>query len=55
MVIKIETTEKIREIGNSHYVNIRKELMEGLNLESGDLVKITIETIENKKKNKDNS
>jgi len=48
MVNMIETTEKIREIGNSHYVNIRKELMEGLGLEKGDLVKITIEKIEKK-------
>ena len=49
MIDMIETTEKIREIGNSHYVNIRKELMEGLNLEAGDLVKITIEKIEKEK------
>ena len=49
MINMIETTEKIREIGNSHYVNIRKELMEGLNLKSGDLVKITIEKIEKNK------
>ena len=45
MVNMIETTEKIREIGNSHYINIRKELMEGLNLKKGDLVKATIEKI----------
>lgn len=48
MVNKIETTERIREIGNSHYVNIRKDFMELLELEAGDFVKITIEKIEKK-------
>jgi len=49
MVNKIETTERIRGIGNSQYINIRKDLMELLDLEVGDFVKITIEKIENKK------
>jgi len=46
MVFYIETTERIRGIGNSQYINIRKDFMELLKLEIGDFVKITIEKIE---------
>lgn len=48
MVNKIDTTEKIIGIGNSHYVNIRKNFMELLELKKGDFVKITIEKLEKK-------
>ena len=48
MVNKIETTEKIIGIGNSHYVNIRKNFMELMKLQKGDHVKITIEKLEQK-------
>ncbi|MBA7542251.1 hypothetical protein ES705_34571 [subsurface metagenome] len=45
MVFNIETTERIRGIGNSHYINLRKDFMELLDLEKGDFVKITIEKV----------
>ena len=51
MVFNIETTERIRAIGNSHYINLRKDFMELLKLKTGDFVKITIEKVEKKKKN----
>lgn len=52
MVIKLETTEKIRSIGNSQYVNVRKDFMDLLGLKIGDFVKITIEKIEDIKSRK---
>lgn len=49
MVFYIETTERIRGIGNSQYINIRKDFMELLELKIGDFVKIKIEKIEKEK------
>ena len=43
---KIDTTEKIRKIANSFYVNIKKDFMEVLELKTGDFVKITFEKVE---------
>ncbi len=45
MVIKIETIEKVKKIGESHYINIKKDVMELLKLEQGDFLRITIEKI----------
>jgi len=45
MVLKIDTIEKVKEIGNSHYVNLKKEIIEVLNLKKDDFVKISIEKI----------
>ena len=42
---KIDSVEKIREIGNSLYINIRKDIATLLNLHKEDYVKISIEKI----------
>jgi len=39
---KIDSVEKIREIGNSLYINIRKDIATLLDLSKGDYVKISI-------------
>ena len=49
---KIDSVEKIREIGNSLYVNIRKDIAVLLDLNKNDYVKISIEKIIKPKKKK---
>ena len=49
---KIDSVEKIREIGNSLYVNIRKDIATLLDLNKDDYVKISIEKIMKPKKKK---
>ena len=49
---KIDSVEKIREIGNSLYVNIRKDIATLLDLNKDDYVKISIEKILKPKKKK---
>ena len=49
---KIESVEKLREIGNSLYVNIRKDIATLLDLNKDDYVKISIEKIMKPKKKK---
>ncbi len=49
---KIDSVEKIREIGNSLYVNIRKDIAVLLDLNKDDYVKISIEKIIKPKKKK---
>ncbi|MHA1380703.1 MAG: hypothetical protein ACTSRG_20230 [Candidatus Helarchaeota archaeon] len=44
--MKIDTIEKVKEIGNSHYLNLKKEIMEVLELKKDDFVRISIEKIE---------
>ena len=49
---KIDSVEKVREIGNSLYVNIRKDIAVLLDLNKNDYVKISIEKIIKPKKKK---
>ena len=49
---KIDSVEKIREIGNSLYINIRKDIAVLLDLNKNDYVKISIEKIIKPKKKK---
>ncbi len=49
---KIDSVEKVREIGNSLYVNIRKDIAVLLDLNKNDYVKISIEKIIKSKKKK---
>jgi len=49
---KIDTVEKIREIGNSLYINIRKDIANLLDLHKDDYVKLSIEKIIKPKKSK---
>ena len=49
MGLELTTTEKIKKIGNSFYINIRKDLREKLGLNEDDLVELTIKKVENKK------
>ena len=49
---KIDSVEKLREIGNSLYVNIRKDIATLLDLNKDDYVKISIEKIMKPKKKK---
>ena len=52
MQTKIDTVEKIREIGNSLYINVRKDIANLLDLNKNDYVKISIEKIIKSKKRK---
>ena len=45
MQTKIDSVEKVREIGNSLYINIRKDIAVLLDLHKNDYVKISIEKI----------
>ena len=45
MGIELTTTEKIQKLGNSYYVNIRKDLLEKLELSKDDLVELKIKKI----------
>jgi len=47
---KIDSVEKVREIGNSLYINIRKDIATLLDLQKNDYIKISIEKIQSKKK-----
>ena len=49
---KIDSVEKVREIGNSLYINIRKDIATLLDLDKDDYVKISIEKIIKSKKKK---
>jgi len=49
---KIDSVEKIRVIGNSLYINVRKDIATLLDLDKGDFVKISIEKIIKPKKRK---
>ena len=49
---KIDSVEKVREIGNSLYINVRKDIATLLDLNKGDYVKISIEKIIKSKKKK---
>lgn len=49
---KVDSVEKIREIGNSLYINVRKDIATLLDLNKGDYVKISIEKIIKSKKKK---
>ena len=49
---KIDSVEKIREIGNSLYINVRKDIATLLDLQKNDYVKISIEKIIKSKKRK---
>jgi len=49
---KIDSVEKIREIGNSLYINVRKDIATLLDLNKGDYVKISLEKIIKSKKKK---
>ena len=42
---RIEITERIKKIGNSYYINIRKDIMELLNLQEKDYLRITLEKL----------
>jgi antitoxin component of MazEF toxin-antitoxin module len=45
MGFELTTTEKIQKLGNSYYVNIRKDLLEKLELKQNDLVELKIRKI----------
>lgn len=45
MGLEITTTEKIKKIGNSYYVNIRKDIRKKLKLTEEDLIEIKIKKI----------
>ena len=49
---KIDSVEKVREIGNSLYINIRKDIATLLDLQKNDYIKISIEKIIKSKKKK---
>ena len=49
---KVDSVEKVREIGNSLYINIRKDIATLLDLDKDDYVKISIEKIIKPKKKK---
>ena len=49
---KVDSVEKVREIGNSLYINIRKDIATLLDLKKEDYVKISIEKIIKTKKKK---
>ena len=49
---KIDSVEKIREIGNSLYINVRKDIATLLDLNKCYYVKISIEKIIKPKKKK---
>lgn len=46
MVMFIDTIEKVKKIGNAYYLNIKKDIMELLQLEKDDFIKIRIERVE---------
>ncbi len=50
MQTKIDSVEKIREIGNSLYINVRKDIATFLDLNKNDYVKISLEKIIKSKK-----
>ena len=51
MGIELTSTEKVKKIGNSYYINIRKDLRKRLELDEDDLVEIKIK--KNSFKNED--
>lgn len=50
MQTKVDSVERIREIGNSLYINVRKDIATLLDLQKDDYVKISIEKIIKPKK-----
>ncbi len=52
MQTKIDSVEKVKEIGNSLYINIRKDIAVLLDLQKNDYVKISMEKIIKPKKKK---
>lgn len=52
MQTKVDSVERIREIGNSLYINLRKDIATLLDLKKNDYVKISIEKIIKPKKRK---
>ena len=49
MVRELITTEKVKKMGNSFYINLRKDLREELQITENDLVEIKIKKIEKEK------
>lgn len=46
MVRELITTERVKKMGNSYYINLRKEIREELGVNDKDLVEIRIKKIE---------